>query len=248
LHGGTVGFDKKLWEAESFENEDGVGVRMSYVSPDMEEGYPGTLSSTVTYTLTDENGLQIDYEARTDKATVVNLTNHSYFNLKDGGASSILDHEMMIDADQFIPTDDGNIPLGPFMEVAGTPFDFREAETIGARVEADDEQIRFGSGYDHSYVINRESGGLALAVEVYEPTTGRVMDVLTTEPGVQFYTGNHLGGNFTGKGGVTYASRSGFCLETQHYPDSPNQPDYPSAVLRPGQTYRSTTVYRFSVR
>lgn len=248
LHGGIEGFDKKLWDAKSFDADDGIGVELTYVSPDGEEGYPGTLTSKVTYTLTDDNAIQIDYEARTDAPTVINLTNHAYFNLKDAGASTILGHEIMINADQYIPTDDTNIPLGPLADVADTPFDLRAPKLIGAGINQDDEQITFGYGYDHTFVINRESGGLALAAEVYEPTTGRVMEVLTSEPGVQFYTGNHLDGSLTGKDGVTFQRRSGFCLETQHYPDSPNQADYPSTVLRPGQTYRSTTAYRFSVR
>ncbi|MFK7847924.1 MAG: aldose epimerase family protein [Rhodothermales bacterium] len=248
LHGGTEGFDKKLWAAESFQNESGVGVVLSYVSPDGEEGYPGTLTSKVTYTLTPANAIQIDYEATTDKSTVVNLTNHSYFNLKDGGASSMLDHKMRIVADQYIPTDAGNIPLGPLADVEGTPFDFRTSTALGARIEGDHEQLAYGFGYDHTYVINGEEGALNLAAEVFEESTGRFMEVLTNEPGVQLYTGNHLNGNFVGRGTITYASRSGFCLETQRYPDTPNQPDYPSAQLNPGETYETTTIYRFSTR
>lgn len=248
LHGGLEGFDKKLWDAESFENENGVGVSMTYVSPDREEGYPGTLTSRVTYTLTPANAIQIDYEATTDKPTVINLTNHSYFNLKDGGASSMLDHKMRIVADRYIPTDVGNIPLGPLETVEGTPFDFRSSTAIGDRIDADHVQIERGYGYDHTYVINDGGSSLALAAEVYEESTGRFMEVLTTEPGVQFYTGNHLNGSFTGKNDVAYERRSGFCLETQRYPDTPNQPDYPTAVLNPGETYESTTVYRFSTR
>ncbi len=249
LHGGRQGFDKKLWEAESFENENGVGVLMRYVSPDGEEGYPGTLNSSVSYTLTEANAIQIDYEATTDKPTVLNLTNHSYFNLKDGGASSILDHKLRIVADKYIPTDAGNIPLGPLAEVDGTPFDFRTATAIGDRIEDEDTQLEYGSGYDHTYVINEAgTGELKLAAEVLDETSGRFMEVLTTEPGVQLYTGNHLNGNFVGRGDVTYASRSGFCLETQRYPDTPNQPDYPTARLDPGETYNTTTIYRFSTR
>ena len=248
LHGGMVGFDKKLWDAEPVENESGVGVTMTYVSPDGEEGYPGTLTTRVTYTLTDDNGLRIDYEATTDKPTIVNLTNHSYFNLKDGGASSILEHEITIHADRFTPTDEGNIPSGELRDVTDTPFDFRTATAIGARIDADDEQITNGYGYDHNYVINREDDGLATAAEVYDATTGRLLEVLTTEPGVQFYTGNHLNGSYNGKNEASYERRSGFCLETQHYPDSPNQPDFPSPVLNPGETYQTTTIYRFSVR
>lgn len=248
LHGGLEGFDKKLWEADTFSEEGASGIVLTYVSPDGEEGYPGTLSVEVTYTLTDENALQIDYEATTDKATVLNLTNHAYFNLKDAGATTALEHEMKIYADRYIPTDETNIPLGELAPVEGTPFDFRSPTTIGERIEGDDVQLENGFGYDHTYVLNKEGGGLELAVEVYEPETGRVMEVLTTEPGVQLYTGNHLNGNFVGRGDVTYERRSAFCLETQHYPDSPNQPDFPSTELRPGETFNSTTVYRFSTR
>ena len=248
LHGGLEGFDKKLWAAESFKNDDGVGVVMRYTSPDGEEGYPGTLDVAVTYTLTPANAIQIDYEATTDKPTVVNLTNHSYFNLKDGGASTILDHKLRIIADQFVPTDQGNIPLGPLADVENTPFDFRTSTAIGDRIEAEHTQIEYGYGYDHNYVINGGGSELTLAAEVHEESTGRFMEVFTTEPGVQLYTGNHLNGNFVGKGEVAYARRTGFCLETQKYPDTPNQPDYPSAQLNPGETYMSTTVYRFSTR
>ena len=247
LHGGTEGFDKKLWDAEPFSEEGKSGVVMTYTSPDGEEGYPGTLAVTVTYTLGDDNGLQIDYEATTDKATVLNLTNHTYFNLKDGGASSALDHELRIMADRYIPTDETNIPLGPLASVEGTPFDFRTATPIGDRIENENEQLTFGYGYDHTYVFNKEGDALQLGAEVYEPTTGRVMEVLTTEPGVQLYTGNHLNGTHEGRG-VAFERRSAFCLETQHFPDSPNQPDYPSTVLNPGETFNSTTIYRFSTR
>ncbi|MBX2821618.1 MAG: galactose mutarotase [Rhodothermaceae bacterium] len=247
LHGGLEGFDKKLWDAEHFSEEGKSGVVMTYTSPDGEEGYPGALAVNVTYTLGDDNGLQIDYEATTDKPTVLNLTNHAYFNLKDGGASSALDHELRIMADQYIPTDETNIPLGPLASVEGTPFDFRAATVIGDRIEEDNEQLTNGFGYDHTYVFNKEGNALQLGAEVYEPTTGRVMEVLTTEPGVQLYTGNHLNGTLEGRG-VTFERRSAFCLETQHFPDSPNQPDYPSTTLNPGETFSSTTVYRFSTR
>ncbi len=244
LHGGNRGFDKVLWNGEM----EGDRLILTYTSPDGEEGYPGTLTATVTYSLTEDNALQIDYEATTDKPTVVNLTNHAYFNLRDAGASPILDHQMMINADAFTPVDEGLIPTGEIRPVDGTPFDFREPTAIGARIDADNEQIRFGGGYDHNFVLNRTSEGLALAARVYNSTTGREMEVLTTEPGVQFYTGNFLDGTITGKGGVTYQRRSGFCLETQHFPDSPNKPEFPTTVLRPGETYRTTTLYRFSAR
>ena len=246
LHGGVNGFDKVVWKSEASTIYEGVRLVLSYISQDGEEGYPGTLSTKVTYDWNDDSELFIDYEATTDKPTVVNLTNHTYFNLKDAGASSILDHEMMIQADSFTPVDDALIPTGEIRPVEGTPLDFRQATAIGSRIGDDHEQLRFGLGYDHNFVLNRSGDGLALAARVREPTTGRVMEVLTTEPGIQFYSGNFLDGHHVGKGGTAYERRSGFCLETQHYPDSPNNPAFPSTVLRPGETYRSTTVYRFS--
>ncbi len=243
LHGGLVGFDKKVWNVKS---ADDSSVVLSLVSPDGEEGYPGTLSVTVTYTVTDADELKIHYEATTDKATVCNLTNHSYFNLKDAGASPVLDHEILINADRFTPVDATLIPTGELRPVEGTPFDFRAAHKIGERIEADDEQLRFGGGYDHNFVLNRTGDGLELAARVTDPVTGRVMEVLTTEPGVQFYTGNFLDGTLAGKGGIVYRKRSAFCLETQHFPDSPNKPSFPTVTLRPGEKYDTTTVYRFS--
>lgn len=246
LHGGIKGFDKVVWKGTPAESGDGVSF--AYVSQDGEEGYPGTLESTVTYTWTDSNELRIDYEASTDKPTVVNLTNHSYFNLKDGGASSVLDHVLMINASQYTPVDATSIPLGEIASLDGSPLDFREPAAIGTRIGEEDEQLGFGAGYDHNYVIDRDADGLALAATVSEPETGRVMDVLTAEPGVQFYSGNFLDGHHIGKGGVAYQHRSGLCLETQHYPDSPNQPDFPSTVLRPGETYKTSTVYKFYAR
>lgn len=246
LHGGIKGFDKVVWNGEP--NAEGDGVVFKYVSADGEEGYPGTLTAQVTYTWTDDHELRIDYEATTDKPTVLNLTNHSYFNLKDGGASPILDHELTIDADRYTPVDETSIPTGELAALEGTPLDFRQPAAIGARIGDDHEQLRFGAGYDHNYVLNRESESLALAATVYEPESGRVMEVLTTEPGVQFYSGNFLDGHHVGKGGVAYEHRSGLCLETQHFPDSPNQPEFPSTVLRPGETYSTQTVYRFSTR
>ena len=246
LHGGIKGFDKVVWKGTP--TESGDGVSFSYVSQDGEEGYPGTLEATVKYTWTDDNELQIDYEAGADKPTVINLTNHSYFNLKDGGASPILDHVMMINASHYTPVDATSIPVGEIAALDDSPLDFREPTAIGARIGEENEQLGFGAGYDHNYVITREADGLTLAATVSEPETGRVMDVLTAEPGVQFYSGNFLDGHHIGKGGVAYQHRSGFCLETQHYPDSPNQPEFPSTVLRPGETYKTSTVYKFYAR
>lgn len=249
LHGGLKGFDKVVWKAESFKNDKGVGVVFSYTSPDGEEGYPGTLKATVTYTLSDANQLAFDYHAVTDKATPVNLTQHSYFNLAGDGAGDILAHELTLSAGHFTPVDSTLIPTGEIRKVDGTPFDFRTATAIGTRIDADDEQIRLGGGYDHNFVIDRKEGdSLVLAARVHEATSGRVMEVSTTEPAVQFYTGNFLDGSITGKGGHVYKHRNGFCLETQHYPDSPNRADFPSTILRPGQEYRSRTVYAFSAR
>lgn len=244
LHGGIKGFNRKAWVASA----DGKTLKLTTTSEDGEEGYPGKLDVTVTYTWTDDSELRIDYEATTDKPTVVNLTNHSYFNLKDAGASDITGHELMLNADTYTPVDDTLIPTGETPSVEGTPFDFREPTAIGARIDADHEQIRFGGGYDHNVILNRSGDGLSLVAKVYEPTTGREMEVQSTEPGVQFYTGNFLDGSLTGKGGTTYGKRAAFCLETQHFPDSPNKPDFPSTRLDPGETYRTTTVYRFSVR
>lgn len=246
LHGGIKGFDKVIWSGTPLPSGDGVAL--TYTSADGEEGYPGTLEAKVTYVWTDESELRIEYEARTDKPTVLNLTNHSYFNLADGGASSIAGHEMTINADAYTPVDETLIPTGEIAPLEGTPLDFRVATAIGARIGEDHEQLGFGSGYDHNYVVNRESEGLAMAATVHDPSTGRTMDVLTEEPGVQFYSGNFLDGTLTGKEGVSYQHRSGFCLETQHYPDSPNRGEFPSTVLRPGEAYSTATVYRFSAR
>jgi aldose 1-epimerase len=246
LHGGEQGFDKVVWTAEPFENERGQGLVLTYTSPDGDQGYPGTLQARVTYTLTDRNELVFDYHATTDKATPINLTQHTYFNLAGDGSGSILNHEIMLNASRFTPVDSTLIPTGELRSVEGTPFDFRQSTPIGARIEQSDEQLRFGLGYDHNFVLDGAEGdSLTLAARVVEPTSGRVMEVLTTEPAVQFYTGNFLDGSLTGKNGVVYEHRTGFCLETQHYPDSPTQPSFPSTILRPGEEYRSTTVYRF---
>lgn len=247
LHGGLKGFDKVVWKGEPFERDGNAGVEFTYTSPDGEEGFPGKLSVQVTYTITDKNELAIDYRATTDKPTVVNLTQHSYFNLGGDGSGDVLDHELTLNADRYSNVDKDLIPLGDPVSVEGTPFDFYTASPIGARIDADDEQIRFGGGYDHNYAINRTGPGPVLAARVVEPKNGRVMEVFTTEPGVQFYTANHLDG-IQGKAGHVYNKRNAFCLETQHYPDSPNKPSFPSTILRPGETYESRTVYAFSVQ
>jgi aldose 1-epimerase len=248
LHGGLRGFDKVVWTAHERKTPAGPALALSYLSKDGEEGYPGNLRVTVVYTLTNNNELKIDYRATTDKDTVTNLTHHSYFNLAGEGNGDILDHRVVLRANSFIPTDAGSIPTGEIRNVAGTPFDFLKANTIGARINNDDEQLKFGNGYDHTWVINGRMGTLRQAAIVYEATSGREMEVWTTEPGVQFYTGNFLDAAIIGKSGKPYPRRSGFCLETQHYPDSPNRPNFPTTTLRKGAMYRSTTIYRFSAR
>ena len=246
LHGGLKGFDKVVWKGQESNGKDGPMLTLTYLSKDGEEGYPGNLSVTVVYTLTNNNELKIEYSATTDKTTVVNLTNHSYFNF--AGSGKILDHQMMINADRFTPVDTGLIPTGELKPVKGTPMDFTKPTAIGARIGQQDEQLIRGNGYDHNWVLNKGAAQLSHAATVYESTSGRVMEVWTTEPGVQFYTGNFLDGSITGKGGQVYHQRTGFCLETQHFPDSPNKPSFPSTTLKPGQKYSTTTIYKFSVR
>jgi aldose 1-epimerase len=247
LHGGLVGFDKVLWSATPFDSATSSGVVFTYTSKDGEEGYPGDVTARVTYTLTDANEFAIDYHATTTKATPVNLTQHTYFNLAGDGSGPILNHQLSIDADAITPVDSTLIPTGSTMPVAGTPFDFRTPSAIGARINDAHEQLKRGGGYDHNFVLTRPATGMAHAARVVDTGSGRSLDVTTTEPGVQFYTGNFLDGSITGKAGHVYAHRTGFCLETQHFPDSPNQPSFPTTILRPGSEYRSRTVYTFGV-
>jgi aldose 1-epimerase len=246
IHGGLKGFNKVVWQGEPFQGPAGVGIILTYTSKDGEEGYPGNLKTKVTYTLTDKNEWIIDYEAVTDKATPVNLTEHTYFNLAGEGKGDVLGHILQLNASRFTPVDQNLIPTGELRPVKSTPLDFTQPTAIGARIDADYEQLRLGHGYDHNFVIDRKDSDPVLAARVKEPTSGRVLEVYTTEPGVQLYTGNFLDGTITGKQGHVYKQRFGFCLETQHFPDSPNHPDFPTTILRPGQTYHSRTIYKMS--
>ena len=248
LHGGIKGFDKRVWDAKEVKNKNSAGVELTYVSKAGEEGFPGDLTAKVTYWLTDTNEFRIDYSATTDTATICNLTHHSYFNLGGEGSGDILGTSITLHAAKFTPVDSTLIPTGEMKDVAGTPFDFRKPTLIGAHVNDDDEQLKYGKGYDHNWVVDRNGPGLVLAATAYDSASGRAMDVLTTEPGIQMYVGNFLDGTLIGKSGKAYTHRSGFCLETQHYPDSPNKADWPGVELKPGQTYKTTTVYKFYTR
>jgi aldose 1-epimerase len=245
LHGGVKGFDKVVWNVVK---ATGNSLELQYLSKDGEEGFPGNLDVTAIYTLTDDNELKLTFVATTDKPTVVNLTHHSYFNLRGQGNGDILGHEVYINSDKTTPVDSTLITTGQFADVTGTPFDFRKPTAIGARIDNPDTQLQYGPGYDHNWVINNPYGQLGLQARVHEPTTGRIMEVWSDEPGLQFYAGNFLDGTITGKGGKVYQKRTGFCMEPQHYPDSPNKPQFPSVVLRPGQKYENTIIYKFSAK
>jgi aldose 1-epimerase len=246
LHGGAKGFDKVRWKAAVATSNGSPALELRYLSKDGEEGYPGNLDVLVTYSLSEDNILRIDYAATTDRDTVLNLTNHSYFNLAGHAHGNILDQRVTLNAGRFTPVGSNLIPTGDLRNVEGTPFDFRQAAPIGARIDANDEQIQFGKGYDHNFVLDRPDNGLSAAARVHDPHSGRIMEVLTTQPGMQFYTGNHIHGEINGKGGAVYGARGGFCCETQRFPDAPNQPKFPSAALKPGERYRETTAFRFS--
>lgn len=243
IHGGFKGFDKVVWTGQASETPQGPALQLTYLSRDGEEGFPGNLSVTAVYTLTEDNGVRLDFTATTDQDTICNLTNHSYFNFRGG---DVLDYLVQINADRFTPIGASLIPTGELRSVGGTPMDFREPTPIGARINHDDEQLRFARGYDHTWVFDKPAGQLGLAATVVDKKSGRRLEVLTTEPGMQFYTGNFLDGTIHGKGGQVYQKRHAFCMEPQHFPDSPNQPNFPSVVLKPGQVYKNTIIYRFS--
>jgi aldose 1-epimerase len=247
LHGGIKGFDKVVWQVEEFRNTGSIGLRLSYLSPNAEEGYPGNLNVTVVYTLSIDNSLKIDYFARTDQLTIVNLTHHSYFNLAGEGSGEILNHELRINADLFTPAKSDLIPTGELQSVRDTPLDFTQQTPIGARIDHPDEQLSHGEGYDHNWVLNQIEGKLTFAASVYEPVSGRIMEIYTTEPGLQFYSGNKLQRSVEGKSGHEYRQRYGFCLEPQHFPDSPHKPSFPSVILDPDGQYRQTSIYKFYV-
>ena len=249
LHGGVRGFNKVVWEAKDVSTAGAAALQLNYLSKDGEEGYPGNLSVQVTYTLTNNNELKIDYAATTDKDTVLNLTHHSYFNLAGQGKGDILQHQLLLHASRFTPVDATLIPTGEIRSVKGTPLDFASATAIGSRIGQDDDQLKLGHGYDHNFVLDGGTGGApVLAAQVYEPSSGRVMEVWTTQPGVQFYSGNFLDDTIRGKSGSTYQRRAAFCLETQHFPDSPNKPNFPSTILKVGGQFKSSTTYKFSSR
>jgi len=248
LHGGLKGFDKVVWSATEETADHSASIKLSYTSKDMEEGYPGNLEVSVTYTLTSDNTLAIAYQATTDKTTVVNLTQHSYFNLSGDFSQPILDQELQINADTYIPVDETLIPTGKLEPVEGTPFDFRTMKAIGKDIAVANDQLKKGLGFDHCWVLNDQDKGMRYAAKAYDPKSGRVLEVTTDEPGIQFYSGNFLDGTLPSKNGGTYAQRSGFCLETQHYPDSPNQKDFPSTILEPGNVYNSKTTFKFYVK
>jgi len=248
LHGGVTGFDRVVWNVQPMEAENGASLKLTYLSKDGEEGYPGNLSVTVVYTLTNNNELDVTYEARTDKATIVNLTQHAYFNLSGDFSKPILDHEITINADQYLPVDANLIPTGEKADVVNTPFDFRTPKPIGRDIDNEDDQLKKGMGYDHCWVLNNQDKGMRLVASAYQPESGRLLEILTDEPGIQFYTGNFLDGTLPRPNGGTYGHRTGCCLETQHYPDSPNQEGFPMVVLNPDDIYKTKTTFKFSVK